>query len=392
MSTKPRAMMSRYPTSEHGCPLPVEKKVGIALSGGGSHGAFTAGIIHTAFTSYLKDGKLPRVSIIAGTSTGSLVAALLTQVYGRFRAGDDPERALADLKHVYTKTTQNEVGILPSGMICKVWNLLTKGGLMDIAPLKLLVDKYYEQKYFDAALGKSDPVVYVADVIDMPTGFGKQFYSNADHGRDVMCEAIFASCAQPVVMTPATIGGHWSTDGGVREVIPFREPMSNGCTHILAVALNEPHIDPGNDACMKDPKDVFGRIDRGLSVMNDEVARDDERMARMTAFLNRGRDILLHRGVSQELLDRAFPPAGPLPEEENAGSPGDPDPYDNHAYNTAVLRELLFFRLEQRSDMPDSNVFDEKNLTIMFRWGEELARKNADDIRNFLFEAGEFRV
>ncbi len=246
MSTKTRAVMSRYPASKHGCPLPVEKKVGIALSGGGSHGAFTAGIIHTAFSTFLKDGKLPRVSVIAGTSTGSLVAALLAQFYGRFRGGKEPERALADLEHVYTKTSQNEVGILPSGTICKVWNLLTKGGLMDIAPLKLLVDKYYDQAFFDAALEEPDPVLYVADVIDMPTGFGKQFYSNAGHGRATMCEAIFASCAQPVVMTPATVSGHWSTDGGVREVIPFREPMRNGCTHILAVALNEPHIDPGN--------------------------------------------------------------------------------------------------------------------------------------------------
>ena len=226
----------------------------------------------------------------------------------------------------------------------------------------------------------------------MPTGFGKQFYSNADHGRDIMCEAIFASCAQPVVMTPATVSGHWSTDGGVREVIPFREPMNNGCTHILAVALNEPHIDPGDAACMKDPKDVFGRIDRGLSVMNDEVARDDERLARMTAFLNRGKDVLLYNDVTQELLDRAFPATGPLPEGENAGSPGNKDPYDNRAYNHSVLRELLFFRLEQRDDMPDSNVFDEKNLTTMFRWGQELADKNAGAIRKFLFEAGEFRV
>jgi len=387
---KTRAVMSRYPESDHECPLPVDKKVGLALSGGGSHGAFTAGIIHTAFEAYLEKGKLPRVSIIAGTSTGSLVAALLTQLYGRFRANKDPEKALADLEKVYTKTTQDQVGNLPSGMLCKVYNLLTKGGLMDIAPLKTLVDRYYEQELFDLALGKNDPVVYVAEVIDMPSGFGKQFYSNADHGRTIMCEAIFASCAQPVVMTPATVSGHWSVDGGVREVIPFREPMSNGCTHVLAVALNEPHIDPGDSQAMKDLKDVFGRIDRGLSVMNDEVARDDERMARMIAYLNRGKDILLHEGVTLELLAKAFPKC-PLPDDEDPTQPGNQDPYGNHAYNHAQLREILFFRLQQRDDMPDSNVFDEKNLTTMFNWGREVAKTNAAEIERFLFEAGEFR-
>ncbi len=389
----PTTCVQRFPEQPHDLPAEVQAKVGIALSGGGSHGAFTAGIIHKAFSTYLAEGKLPKVALIAGTSTGSLVAALLTQTYGALRKSKSAaEGELAKLKHVYTETRQEEVGILPSGTVCKIWNLITKGGLMDIEPLKALVQKYYTQELFDLAREKDDKVVYVANVVDMPSGFVEHFFSDKGWSEDIMRQAIFASCAQPVVMTPAMITKkskpRWSTDGGVREVIPFREPMDRGCTHVLAVALNEPHIDPASDEVNDDPKDVFGRIDRGLSVMNDEVARDDERMARMAAFLNRGKDLLLREGVDRALVERAFPKEGPLP---YVGAQKR-DPYDNKAYNEAVLREILFFRMQQSDDIPDSNVFEPGPLTKMFEWGVELAEKEAVKIREFLFAAGEFQA
>ncbi len=362
---------------------PESPSVGIALSGGGSHGAFSAGILHTAYAKFLHEKReLPKVSIIAGTSTGSLVGGLLTELYGRFRTQDEPELALDDLKRVYTETTQEEVGLLPSTTLGKLYNLICKHGIMDIAPLATTVARYYKHQYFQAAHDGVDPVVYVANVIDMVKGLLVPYFSNDPTVSAFdMKAAIFASCAQPVVMTPAYLHERWSVDGGVREVIPFREPMRHKATHMLAIALNEPHIDAEKEWTKKSESNVLGCIGRGISVMNDQVARSDERLARMSAYINRAKDELRARGVSEADLDAAFD-GGPLPIDEK-------DPYVDDAYNASELREILFFPFEQRH-LPDSDVFDEKDLTALFDMGKDLALAHMDQIEKTLFAAGVF--
>ncbi len=57
-------------------------------------------------------------------------------------------------------------------------------------------------------------------------------------------------------------------------------------------------------------------------------------MARMIAYLNRGKDILLYKGVTCEVLAMAFPKCL-LPDDEDLTESGEQDPYDNHVYNHA---------------------------------------------------------
>lgn len=384
----PKTFACRYPAG--GYPYPVrEPKVGISLSGGGSLGAFTAGIIHTAFTRFLSQGRLPKISVAAGTSTGSLVAALLVNLYGRFRLDEDPRRSLDDLEHVYTKITQNEVGKVPKSPIAKAYNLLVKKGLMDIEPLRVLVDRYYSSRHFEAARQGPDGVVYSADVIDMVTGLPVRYRSDQGHPRSTMIDAIFASCAQPVVMTPAYVNHHWAVDGGVREVIPFREALHRGCTHVLAVALNEPRIDSDREMTRDNEDDIFARIARGISVMNDEVARDDERMARLVAYINHARDTLEQRGVSAADIHAAFGD-GPLPPSEKPLKTSEHDPYDDGAYHVAQLRELVLFRFEQQC-LPSQEAFVPEEMKKLFDKGRALAEVHMEWIEGMLFAAGELR-
>ena len=127
----------------------------------------------------------------------------------------------------------------------------------------------------------------------------------------------------------------------------------------------------------------MARIGRGISVMNDEVARDDERLARMSAYINRAKDVLAARGVSKAVIDAAFP--SPI-------LPPDPDlpnydPYEDAVYNESKLRDILLFRFRQMQ-LPDSDHFDEKDLTYMFELGKALAEEHMDQIREVLFAAG----
>ncbi|NUP10430.1 MAG: hypothetical protein HOW73_30640 [Polyangiaceae bacterium] len=382
----PKTFACRYPAG--GCNVP-DPKAGIALSGGGSLGAFTAGIVHAAYSRFLDAGRLPRVSVVSGTSTGSLVAGMLVNLYGRFRLGEDPRRALDDLRKVYTETTQDQVGKRPKTIFGTAFNLVTKRGVMDIEPLRELVEKHYSHRHFAAALDGPDAVVYSADVINMKTGLPVRYKSDDGHSKATMIDAIFASCAQPVVMTPAYIGDDWVVDGGIREVIPFRASLYAGCTHVLAVALNEPRIDPDPKMTPRN-QDVLARIARGLSVMNDEVARDDERMARLVAYINRAKDELLRRGVARADVDAAFGD-GPLPHSDKPLKGREHDAYDDQAYNAARLRELVLFRFEQRHDLPSAEVFDPVEMSKLFDQGVKLAQVHMEWIERSLFAAGDFR-
>lgn len=363
---------------------------GIALSGGGSHGAFAAGVIHTVFSELLAQGRLPHVKIVSGTSTGALVAGLLVQMVGRFKLGKKPEEPLEDLRRLYTETTQSEVGEKPDGILCVGWNLYRKHGVMDITPLRALIERYYDAEAIAAAAAGPQPVLYSCNFIDMTTGQQRHF-SSADKvaapcDKARMAPAIFASCAQPVVMTPAYVDGRWATDGGVREVIPFRELMRRSCTHALAVALNEPELDHETKGFLaSDKPDPLKLIDRGLTVMNDEVARDDERLARFSAHLNRAKDRLRQRGVAEEIIQAAF--SGEILEDDVESPQGCRDPMEDGLYNCSELREILLFRFEQR-DLAPTDVFVKEKLQEMFDMGVEKAKAALPRVVEALFVGG----
>lgn len=366
---------------------------GIALSGGGSHGAFSAGMVHRVFSALLERKNLPRLGIISGTSTGALVGGLLVQMYGRFKTGHNPEEALAELEYLYTRTTQSEVGEKPE----KPWwvglNLLFKHGVMDIQPLRRLIEHYYEEEHVAAAVAGPDPIVYGCNFVDMVTGQQRHFASDdADveggpaYAAARMTAAMFASCAQPVVMTPAYVDGHWATDGGVREVIPLREVMRRQCTHAFAIALNEPELDHEEKGFGEaDKVDPLKMIERGIVVMNDEVARDDERLARFSAHVNRAKDRLRAAGIDPKVIEDAF--SSELLVDDVDQSPGCQDPMEDTIYNCSRLREILLFRFE-REDLVSSDRFDPVKLREMFDMGAKKAEDNMARIVETLFVGG----
>ena len=63
---------------------PFRPKVGVVLSGGGSRGAYEAGIIHYIRTDLAKRmGRQPPIDIVTGTSVGAINAALLASLAHR---------------------------------------------------------------------------------------------------------------------------------------------------------------------------------------------------------------------------------------------------------------------------------------------------------------------
>ncbi|HTJ84687.1 MAG TPA: patatin-like phospholipase family protein [Polyangiaceae bacterium] len=380
----------RFPT--HPVQLPEsERVVGLALSGGGSHGAFTAGIFHTVYSAYLDEGRLPKLRVVSGTSTGSLVGGLIAEMYGRYKTKDDPKKALEKLEKLYTDVHQDEIALVPDSALGTIWNLITKHGVADISPLQKTIEHNLVPELIEAATRGPDPTEYVATITDMVIGKPRGFSSARREDMALMGQVIFASCAQPVVMTPAYVNpveglDIWATDGGVREVIPFREAMRPKTTHICAVALNEISIDEDKAMTRTGDTNPLDQIDRGLSVMNDEVARDDERMARTVAYINRARDRLRAHGVDEATIAKALPYGEMLPTRGEPADPDHHDPNDDSIYDESKLREILFFRFKTQ-DLPSSMIFEPSAMLPLWKQGVALASEHMAEIRSFL-EAG----
>ena len=103
----------------------------LALSGGGSNGAFGAGIL----VGWSAAGTRPEFTMVTGISTGAIIApfAFLGSAYD------------AQLKEMYTTYATNDLIIEHN-----ILTTITGSGAADTAPLKKLLGKYFDQVFMEA--------------------------------------------------------------------------------------------------------------------------------------------------------------------------------------------------------------------------------------------------
>jgi len=80
-------------------------KIGLALSGGGSKGAFIVGALESILGRIFPDGDTPDVRVVAGTSTGALIASGI--------AADDFQTVKDVYENVETKNIVNPHVTIP---------------------------------------------------------------------------------------------------------------------------------------------------------------------------------------------------------------------------------------------------------------------------------------
>jgi len=102
----------------------------LAISGGGSAGAFGAGILN----GWTKQGTRPQFKVVTGVSTGSLIAPFAF-------LGPDYD---AQLKEAYTTIDASKVFFLRDWM-----SLLWHESVTDNAPFKIVIAKYVDEKLLD---------------------------------------------------------------------------------------------------------------------------------------------------------------------------------------------------------------------------------------------------
>jgi NTE family protein len=177
-----------------------EKKVGLALSGGGARGFAHVGVLKA-----LVENDIP-IDLIAGTSAGSFVG-------GAYSAGMSVDEIV-------------EVGKKISWFGVAGFSYSPKGFLSNAAMKGFIESNFPVSKFEDLRI----PFTAVACDLER----GEEVYLK-DEGD--LTHAIRASCAIPGVFVPVTDDGRQLVDGGVVSPIPTRAVKKMGADVIIAVDL-----------------------------------------------------------------------------------------------------------------------------------------------------------
>ena len=220
----------------------------LALQGGGSHGAFTWGVL---------DGLLadPRIDLegLSGTSAGAVNAVALASGYAKgIAAGSDPRRSARDsLSRVWGEISawgtlgslqQRLVSMIwgglpqefaPTNILAATWHSLftpSQSNPLDINPLRDLLEREIDFE----AIARSDQLKVFVSATHVNTGRGLIF-----SGRQLTSQSVMASACLPGLFRAVRIDGEDYWDGGYA-VNPPLTPLIHSCAtrDLMLVQIN----------------------------------------------------------------------------------------------------------------------------------------------------------
>jgi NTE family protein len=242
------------------------RTLNLALQGGGSHGAFTWGVLDALLAD-------PRISLegLSGTSAGAVNAVALASGYAKgLEDGTDPRRAARDsLARVWNQVAawgtvgslQRRFGsmlwggLLPELVPTNIWANAMRGlfspyqsNPLDINPLRNLLEREID---FEAIARNPQLKVFVS-ATHVRTGRAVIF-----SGDQLDAQAVTASACLPTLFHAVTIAGEDYWDGGY-SVNPPLTPLigSCACADVLLVQINPLR----HDSTPRKPDDILDRV------------------------------------------------------------------------------------------------------------------------------------
>lgn len=307
--------------------LEPQKKV-LVLSGGGSRGAYEAGVIY-----HLMCEREIDYDLVIGISVGSLIALRLAQ-YSKGQQIQAAEQLKLDWHAI--KTSQ----VLKSWFFGYAQGYF-KGSLKNSKPLRDYIEKTVDLE----AVQVSDRQALFGTV---SLTSGEVFYLSKDCPD--LVGAVLASSSFPGFMNPVSLKfkdeEHFFTDGGVKDINPIGQAFKHGATRIDAISVGV------ESATVKGPVQNAHLVDvlkSVLSSMSDEVARTDVSEALLVNEILALRQVIADAGLTHRISD--FPDRS----------------------HQKVARVFRFFPTVQLSY--DSLAFDPAQLAWAWRQGLEEARQ-----------------
>lgn len=216
---------------------PGNKVIGIALGGGSARGFAHIGVLQA-----LDEAKVP-ISIVAGTSAGSLVGAF-------YAAGFSPWK----MQEVALKVRDIDVADLSSG---------NRRGMLGGAALRRLVNSYLDNMPIEKM-----PRQFAAVATDLATG-ERVALRRGDTGG-----AVAASCSIPGVFIPALFEGRELVDGGLTSPVPVGVARQMGADVVIAV-------DVGGRPTSKPRSGLYEIILQSFEIMGRSLAQMEVKTANL---------------------------------------------------------------------------------------------------------------
>ncbi|MGE0498631.1 MAG: patatin-like phospholipase family protein [Ramlibacter sp.] len=285
---------------------PPQRTINLALQGGGSHGAFTWGVLDALLAD-------PRIAIegISGASAGAVNAVALADGYARAQAaGTDPRQAAREsLARVWGEVSAlGHIGALQKGVASLLWGAIPKelaptnffasamqgwfspyqSNPLDINPLRELLTRLIDFKALGAL---QSPRVFVS-ATHVNTGKAALFT-----GADVTPQAVMASACLPMLFQAVEIDGQHYWDGGY-SVNPALTPLIDHCASadIVLVQINPLR----REDTPRTPADILDRVNEltfNASLLTQVRSIDfiNRLLAEGSLRGSRCRRVLLHR-------------------------------------------------------------------------------------------------
>ncbi len=288
-------------------------KIGMVLSGGGSRGAYEAGIIDYLRSDLAKRlGRHVPIDIVSGTSVGAINAAFLAATMG------DLDTQAAQLTSAWRSLHLEELISLKPIDVFRAARMLLGGdpppptpgsfrygGLLDTAGLERFVLRAIPWRGIDRSLRARHMSAISVSATHVGTGHTVVFLSSAEPvprewSRDPFVRHraarigprhVLASAAIPMLFPAVKIGEDYYTDGGLRQNTPMSPAIRLGADRLLLVSLR--HVATETKQQQRERSDAFPKplflAGKALNaLLLDHTEYDLARMQRINLILEAG--------------------------------------------------------------------------------------------------------
>lgn len=294
-------------------PGQLRPKIGIVLSGGGSRGAYEAGIIHYLRTDLAKRmGRQAPIDIISGTSVGAINAAFMAATQ------EDPRAQAEAMVTAWRKLQIEELISLKARDLLRAMRMVMGGdppppdpgsfrygGMLDTSGLEKFVVRHIPWRRIDRNLREHKLHAISVSATHVGTGHTVVFLSSAEPvprewSRDPFVRHraarigprhVLASAAIPMLFPSVKIGEEFFTDGGLRQNTPMSPAIRLGADRLLLISLR--HVITPTESIERAhveayPKPLFLAGKALNALMLDHTEYDLQRMQRINLILEAG--------------------------------------------------------------------------------------------------------
>lgn len=283
------------------------------LSGGGSRGAYEAGILHYLRTDLAKRiGRHVPLDIVTGTSVGAINAAFIAAT------ADDPTSQAEQIVSAWRSLRVEELISFKPGDLLRAGRMLLGGepapptpgsyrygGLLETGGLEKFVIRSIPWRGIDRSLRSRNLHALSVSATHVGTGHTVVFLSSGEPvprewSRDPFVRHraarigprhVLASAAIPMLFPAVKIGEEYFTDGGLRQNTPMSPAIRLGADRLLVISLR--HVATEAQQVQRErteayPKPLFLAGKALNALMLDHTEYDLQRMQRINMILEAG--------------------------------------------------------------------------------------------------------